>query len=264
MKKLGIIGTGNIANFVFSKVKNKINKTYVYDIDTKKTTVFVQRFKQYKIIVCNSICEVVRLSDVILESASINAVKDLLNCIKKYKNKHLIILSVGGVLQNYKTYKTLVNKGYNIYIPSGAIAGTDALSATKYTKVYSISLKTIKPVVSLKDSPYFKLHKNLYNRMLKQNQTVVYKGDVYNAIKYFPQNINVAATLAVVANKPKKISVTIVADKNIRKNIHEITIRSSSGKIFTRTENIPSPENPKTSYLASLSVLPILEQILKQ
>jgi aspartate dehydrogenase len=97
---------------------------------------------------------------------------------------------------------------------------------------------------------------------LKQKQTIVFHGNVYDAVKNFPQNINVAATLAVVSNNPGKVKVTIIADKDLKNNIHEVTVISSAGKIFTRTENIPSEDNPKTSYLAALSALSVLHQFV--
>jgi aspartate dehydrogenase len=111
-------------------------------------------------------------------------------------------------------------------------------------------------------APYFKQNKNLYNKVLKQKQTIVFHGNVYDAVKNFPQNINVAATLAVVSNNPGKVKVTIIADKDLKNNIHEVTVISSAGKIFTRTENIPSEDNPKTSYLAALSALSVLHQFV--
>ncbi|MBU0683666.1 MAG: DUF108 domain-containing protein, partial [Candidatus Omnitrophica bacterium] len=37
------------------------------------------------------------------------------------------------------------------------------------------------------------------------------------------------------------------------KNIHEIVMEGKAGKISLRVENVPSPDNPKTSYLAALA-----------
>jgi len=262
MKTIGIIGSGNIATLIFKIAKDIKNKLYVYDVNQNNIEKFCKKFHNKKIIRCNSIEQIIKFSDIVLESASITAVDEIFEYIRSYKNKVYIFLSIGGVLKNFSLYKDLIKKGYKICIPSGAIAGCDALSAVRFTKIKSIQLKTIKPLKTLITAPYFKQNKNLYNKVLKQKQTIVFHGNVYDAVKNFPQNINVAATLAVVSNNPDKVKVTIIADKDLKNNIHEVTVVSSAGKIFTRTENIPSEDNPKTSYLAALSALSVLHQFV--
>lgn len=262
-KKLGIIGTGNIATTILNYAKNfAVGKIYVYDINPVVQAKFVNKFKSLPIFACKSLKEVISLSDIIIESASIDAVDEIFKYIGKYKKKKFIFLSVGGVLKHYKQYIKLVNQGYSLFIPSGAIAGCDAISSLRYSKIKYIHLRTTKPVSSLINAPYFKSHKRLYNKMLKSPRTVVFNGNVYDAIKNFPQNINIAATLAIVAGCPQKIKVSIIADKNLKRNIHEVNILSSAGRVYVKTENIPSIANPKTSYLASLSVLPLLQRLL--
>lgn len=59
----------------------------------------------------------------------------------------------------------------------------------------------------------------------------------------------------------KKTRVRIVTSPEYTKNIHEIEIIGNFGKIITRTENIPSKTNPKTSELAILSAIATLEGI---
>lgn len=267
MNKLGIIGTGNIATVILDNIKTfNIGKIYVYDINPDVQKKFVNKFRYYPIFSCGSILEVVTRADIILETASITAVEKIFELIKKrqkYKKKKFIFLSVGGVLKHFNIYQQLIDQGYNIYIPSGAIAGCDALSAISYSKIKSINLKTIKPVNSLLDAPYFKVHRKILKKMLTSQRTVVFNGDVYTAVENFPQNINIAATLAVVSGCPQKVKVCIVADKNLKQNIHEINVISSAGRLYIRTENLPLPNNPKTSYLAALSVLHLLKQLLR-
>ncbi|MFZ2357253.1 MAG: aspartate dehydrogenase domain-containing protein, partial [Candidatus Omnitrophota bacterium] len=82
-------------------------------------------------------------------------------------------------------------------------------------------------------------------------------------VKYFPQNINVAAILSIAGIGAVKTKVRIVASPKISRNIHQIEITSEAGKVFTRTENVLHPGNPKTSYLAFLSAVATLKQILE-
>jgi predicted dinucleotide-utilizing enzyme len=48
----------------------------------------------------------------------------------------------------------------------------------------------------------------------------------------------------------------------VKKNIHEVRIESDAAVITTRTENVPHPENRKTSYLAVLAAAAVLRQII--
>ncbi len=262
MKNVGIVGCGNVASEILKSNLYGIEKIFLYDIDVEKMHLIPEIFTKYKFIFCNSIDELIEKSDIIIESASIIAAEKILSRIKSFPKKEFLILSVGGLVKKFNMYQYLINKNYKIHVPSGAIAGTDALEAVKNVEIKRIKLKTTKPTNSLLSATYFKTNKKLYNKMLKEKTLNIFTGNVFDAIKFFPQNINVAATLAVISGKPKKVEVEIYAKKNLNKNIHEIEIISSAGKVYTRTENIPSLNNPKTSYLAALSLISSLKKIL--
>ena len=55
-----------------------------------------------------------------------------------------------------------------------------------------------------------------------------------------------------------KTRVKIVTSPSYTKNIHEVQIESECGRIFTKTENVPSKTNPKTSELAVFSAIATL------
>ncbi|MCM8813977.1 MAG: DUF108 domain-containing protein, partial [Candidatus Omnitrophica bacterium] len=95
-------------------------------------------------------------------------------------------------------------------------------------------------------------------RRLKKD-TVIFEGTARRAIEGFPKNINVAAVASIAGIGAVKTRVSIVACPRLRKNIHTLEIEGDFGKIECRTENVPSPDNPRTSALASLSVLAALD-----
>jgi aspartate dehydrogenase len=72
----------------------------------------------------------------------------------------------------------------------------------------------------------------------------------------------VAATLFLAAEK-SEVQVKVVADPDIQINQHEILVEGDFGRISIRVENIPSPSNPKTSYLAALSAIATLRSIVE-
>jgi aspartate dehydrogenase len=57
----------------------------------------------------------------------------------------------------------------------------------------------------------------------------------------------------------EKTKVKIIADPKVLKNNHLIEASGSFGKLKLEVENDPMPNNPKTSYLAALSVLATLQ-----
>jgi aspartate dehydrogenase len=61
----------------------------------------------------------------------------------------------------------------------------------------------------------------------------------------------------------RKTMVKIIASSKVKKNIHEVWVKSDAGNFYTRTENIPHPDNYKTSYLAVLSAIAVLKSILE-
>ena len=55
--------------------------------------------------------------------------------------------------------------------------------------------------------------------------------------------------------------VKIVADPNTDKNTHEIKAEGKFGTISVKVQNVPDPDNPKTSRLATLSAIERLKSI---
>jgi aspartate dehydrogenase len=90
-------------------------------------------------------------------------------------------------------------------------------------------------------------------------ETVLFEGSAAEAIKKFPRNINVAIVLSLAGLGVENTKVTIIADPNIVKNNHLIEAWGSFGKLKLEIENDPMPNNPKTSYLAALSILATLQ-----
>lgn len=81
-------------------------------------------------------------------------------------------------------------------------------------------------------------------------------------MKKFPKNVNVAAALSLAGLGPERTTVCVVADPHIDRNIHEVKVKGAFGAFKIRLANNPSPQNPKTSYLACLSVVSLLKKIL--
>src|SRR5699024_9685320 len=88
---------------------------------------------------------------------------------------------------------------------------------------------------------------------------VLYKGSAKDAIEQFPKNVNVALLLSIAGIGVDKTEVTVIADPNIQENTHEVKAEGTFGNMRIQIENKPMPNNPKTSYLAALSIISTLQ-----
>ena len=200
----------------------------------------------------------VEKSDLIIEAAS-SEIAFLVAKKALRKNKQVLILSVGGLLRRNGLSGILKKTKGRLWIPSGALAGVDGLLAANQGAIQRVTLTTRKPLAALEGAPYLEQKKiNLHEI---HEPTLLFEGNATEAIRAFPKNVNVAATLALAGIGPQKTKVRVFTSPTYRLNLHEVEIEGSFGKIRTEMENLPSPTNPKTSELAILSAIATLQKI---
>jgi len=262
--KIGIVGCGAIGSSLAKTVSSQLSKNAdlvaFYDFDSAKALKLAKALGVKTNSVVNNLDSLINRSDLVIEAASAVSSWDI---ARKSLNKarSVMIMSVGGVIERVAQLNKLAQKhNAHVYIPSGAIAGIDALKAAASGNINKVTLTTYK------NPQAFKGVKFIENSGIKlaniKSDKILYSGPAVMAVKLFPQNINVAAVLSMAGIGAKKTIIKIVASPKANRNIHQIEIESSAGKITTRTENVLHPENPKTSYLAVLAAVATLKQIL--
>ncbi len=258
-KTIAIIGCGFIGATLAAEadksLSGEIEKIVLYDTDPEKLSSLEKSLTNAQ--VAGSIEEAVNLSDLVIEAATGRTAKTLLGLAIK-EGKDILLMSIGGILGSENLLEEAREKGIKVLLSSGAIAGIDALKAAKQAGVDSVTITTRKPPKSLKGAPYLK-EKGIDVDSIK-GETTIFEGNALEAVKAFPKNINVSALLSLAGIGSEKTKVRIVVSPEYTKNTHEIEIIGVSGRIFTRTENVPSPENPKTSYLAALAAMASLKE----
>ena len=90
---------------------------------------------------------------------------------------------------------------------------------------------------------------------------VLFKESAADAVQAFPANVNVAGTLSLAGIGYDATMVRVIADPGIARNVHEIEVTGEFGALTVRVENLPSPENPKTSYIVMLSAIATLKKL---
>ncbi len=198
--------------------------------------------------------------DIVVEAASQQAVRAFAKSVVLAR-KDLMIMSVGA-LADRSFYSDLLaaasKEECKIYIPTGAIAGIDAIRSVR-DLIETITLTTTKNPRALAGAPFFEA--NAMRPEEIKERTLIYSGRASEAVRLFPANVNVAAVLSLAGIGPEETQVRIVADPGATTNKHEITAAGSFGEIQISVNNVPSPGNPKTSYLAVLSAIECLRTI---
>ena len=199
--------------------------------------------------------------DLVVECASQAAVREFVIPTLK-KGKDVMILSVGALLEEglfEEIERISKEKGCKVYIPSGAVAGMDGIKSGAVGGIYSVELTTRKPPSGFKGNEYVK-ERGIDLSSIKKEE-ILFIGPAKEAVKHFPENVNVAASLSIAGIGSEATRVKIVADPSAVENMHEIEVRGEFGKLFVRVENVPSIANPKTSYLAALSAIATLKGV---
>lgn len=267
MKKklnVGIIGCGAIGSSLAEKIVKvffrQARVAAVYDMDHTKSLALSRRFVSLRNTPVKDTAQLFEKSDLVIEAASARSSWQIARKAIT-SGCDVMIMSVGGIVDHFDRLSSLSRKhNVKVYIPSGAIAGIDGLKAASLSGLKKVVLTTRKNPFSFKGVAY--IEKRGIDLSKIKKDTLLFSGSAQEAVKLFPQNINVAAILSIAGMGSDKTKVCIVASPSVDNNIHEIEIESSAGRIFTRSENVLHPDNPKTSFLAVLSAQAVLESIL--
>jgi len=73
--------------------------------------------------------------------------------------------------------------------------------------------------------------------------------------------VNIAAVLSLAGIGWDRTRLKVVADPALTLNTHTIRVNGRSGRFSIVLENVPSPDNPKTSWLACYSALAALKSV---
>ena len=243
--KVGIIGCGAIANIITSNMiseKEDIELAYFYDKDIERAENLASLAGGVAVLDFEVMLDKV---DLVLECASPDSVKQFAPTVLE-SGCDMIIMSVGAFMDIdfYMEVEKIAKKNNaKIHLPSGAIVGLDGIKT-----VSNFGLKEIKLIT--RKSPR-SLGKDI------DVEEVLFEGKASQAVKEFPLNINVAATISVACQRD--IDVKIIVDPKVDRNVHEITVKGDFGEFKTTTMNYPCTANPKTSMLAALSAIKLLK-----
>ena len=243
--KVGIIGCGAIANIITTSIvseESNIDIAYFFDKDIERAENIASLAGGVAVL---DFEDMLRDVDLVLECASPDSVKHFAPIVLE-RGIDMIVMCIDETTDTEiytDVLKIAKDNNAKIHLPSGAVVGLDGIKAVAKFGLKEVSLVTRKSPKSLgKDI---------------DTEEVLFEGKASDAVKEFPLNINVAATISMACNRD--IDVKIIVDPKVDRNVHEITARGDFGEFKTITMNYPCAANPKTSMLAALSAIRLLK-----
>ncbi len=259
--KITIIGCGSIGTTLarFLETMDEIELVHVFD--TKKEA--VERLMQEctKVRYAENLENAFESSDLVVETASQAAVFEYIPKALEM-GKNVLVMSVGAFVEDDFKEKCRIlakQKGCKVYIPSGAVCGIEGICAAAISEVEEVIIMSYKPIEAFRGVKFLK-QSGIDLDTIKRPR-VIFNGHARDAVKHFPKNVNVAATLSLAGIGIDNTVVRIVVDPKATLNTHRIIAKGKFGEIECWTRNMPFPDNPRTSYLAALSLISAVKKI---
>jgi aspartate dehydrogenase len=197
--------------------------------------------------------------DAVLEAASHEAVREHLVPLLD-AGISVVVLSAGAFADlalSEAAESAARRTGAHLFVPSGGIGGLDALKAACTAGVDEVSIQVAKPPAAWRGIPYVERLGVELDRL--QGPRVLFEGPAREGVPHFPQNVNIAAVLSLAGIGWERTRLKVVADPALTLNTHTIRVSGRTGRFSVVLENVPTPENPKTSWLACCSALAALK-----
>lgn len=175
--------------------------------------------------------------------------RDLLVCATGAFTDDSLFEGLAGLARQY---------GRRLIIPSGAIGGIDALASAALAGLDEVSVITRKPPLAWVGTA---AEESFDLAAIRAEAVCLFEGPAREAVRKFPQNVNVAATLACAGVGLDRTTVRIYADPTINRNYHEIHFSGRSGSFKIEICGNPSPDNPRTSALTAYSVIKTIRNL---
>lgn len=257
MKSVMFIGYGTMARKVHEMLPDNIVLKAIIASPRSAEEIKAELGKSIEVV--TSVSELSTTPDLAVEMAGQSGLKQhALEILQK--GIALGIVSVGAFTdEKFATslYDTAKLNKVKIHILAGAIAGIDGINAASLAGLEDVTYQGRKKPASWQGSYADQLidYDNL------EQPEIFFKGNAREAAALFPDNSNVAATIALAGVGLDETKVELIVDPTLEHNIHHITAKGVFGKLEISMTGLPLVENPKTSSLAAYSALRLCCQL---
>ncbi len=196
--------------------------------------------------------------DVVLECAGHQAVRDHGAAALEH-GADLMVTSVGAFADEALLRRTLQAAeahGRRVHIPSAGVGALDILTAAAQGGLDEVTMTVTKDATSWLGTAA----EQEYDLRALRAPVVLYDGPVREGARRYPQNVNIAAAVALAGLGFDRTRLRILADPAAVPHIVEIQARGQFGSFSFREEIVPSAENQKTGRLVAMAVVKALRQ----
>jgi aspartate dehydrogenase len=190
--------------------------------------------------------------DIVVEAAGHAAVKRFGAEILA-RGYDLLIASVGTLADKVLAGSLVAaagKAGTELWIASGAVAGIDGLLAARSSGLRAVTYTSAKPPHAWTGTP---AGKTLQHRA--SERIVFFEANAREAAALYPQNANVAATVALAGIGFERTRVQLVSDPAVAGPLGTIEAEGEFGRFLFEILALASPTNPKTSAITGFSLV---------
>ena len=258
MIRVGVFGLGTIGRHVCRALDAGIeglSLSGAMSRDQAKAEQFLRSLTRGALF--DSTADLIASSDLIVEAATQSALRDLAPQVLG-AGKDLMVMSCGALLDRPEWVALAERNRCRMLVPSGGIAGLDAVKAARVGEVRQVSIESRKAPQKWAGAPYIEQH--AIDLAAITAETVLFDGTALEACSAFPANLNVVAALSLAGVGAERTSVRIFAVPGLERNAHLISVDGEFGTLQVSIENVPS-ENPRTARVSYLSAIAMLKEL---
>lgn len=194
----------------------------------------------------------------VVEAAGHEAVRDaVLPCLSQGLP---VLISSIGALHDEELFATLIAAaqagGGKLLLASGALGALDYVRAVRHASELRLRYQSRKPPGAWSAE----LRALGHDPATLDRPLNLFSGTAREAAAAYPQNLNVAAALALAGPGFEATAVEVVCDPAATGNEHVVISESEFGSMELTIRNRPSPSNPKSSWIVGQSLLAAIDQ----
>jgi aspartate dehydrogenase len=162
----------------------------------------------------------------------------------------LVVLSTGALASaafEQEMRNAARRGGATLTLASGGIGGLDILASAANEELH-----LVRHVITKRPSSF---------GVSAEKRTELFRGSAREAAQRYPQNANVAATVALAGVGLDRSETVIVADPDATSNKQELVVEGVFGRLRLELENRPSQTNPRTAAIVAMSLKHALEKL---
>lgn len=199
-------------------------------------------------------------ADVIVECATGEAFPEIARAALE-AGKILLPVSVAALATHPEILDLAGSGTGTMQVVTGALPGLDSIRGAKESGIHSVKLTSNIRPESLAREEYI-IDRGFDFSTPPASPVKVFEGSAREAGQAFPRHFNVGIALSLAGIGPDRTDVEVWANNDIPGTIHEVAVDSNAIKLTLKSENLPSPDNPRTSSSVAPSVIAALRSLV--